>query len=486
LPFANPKEISMTELEPSTPETTAFPPPPEMLSRVVDFIGHHLQCTQEQRIVLALWIIHTHCFTAFFTAPYLDIHSSQKQAGKSICLELLSLLCNESWLTCGFTSSILAQRVNHEPLTLLLDEREATLGSARRPKSPVLLAMLNSGFQKSVSHQDRNTPCLDIFCPKAFAGTAPLPESLAQRSIPIFLEPLEPEDSEDSVQRFFPSQARKEAEDLVPWIEQWSEENLSRLSAEPFRLPDGLSPVLSHRQQDLIEPLLHVAQAIGGSWPHQAAQALLTVFRQSLMPQQNYAVQLLADLENAFEAPGDARYLPTSFLLRWLHNLDDRAWSVWHEGRPLNDQDMARMLQPFGVYPRNVRREDAKVVRCYLRSEVEYASSQRQSRRQSLADLKIEIPNKDAGCSKVVESSILPSSAAGQAGVELPSGGSRSASGCAGSAVEPPAAAPEVYVPQPQRPSYNEIVNKYRDSSKAKAPAIDTYPEYPQRYSYSG
>jgi hypothetical protein len=435
-----------------------------MLSRIVNFIGHHLQCTQEQRIVLALWIIHTHCFTAFFTSPCLDIHSSQKQAGKSICLELLSLLCNESWLTCGFTSSILARHVNDEPLTLLLDEREATLGSARRPKSPALLAMLNSGFQKSVFHQDRNNS-LDIFCPKAFAGTAPLPESLAERSIPIFLEPLHPD---DPVQRFFPSQAQKEAEDLLPWIEQWSEENLSRLSAEPFRLPEGLSPTLSHRQQDLIEPLLHVAQAIGGSWPNQAAHALLTVFQQSLRPQQNYAVQLLDDLENAFHEPGEARHLPTSFLLRWLHNLDDRPWSVWHEGRPLSDQDLARMLQPFGVYPRNVRGEDAKVVRCYLRYEVEDASNQHQSRRQSLADLKIEIPNKDAGCSKVVE---------GQAeGTQPANGGAQQP--VLEVPAEGPSAIPEVNVPKSVELRYTELLNSYRREGHCEAVAVEIDTRY--------
>jgi hypothetical protein len=464
LPIAISKEISMTESE-----STA----PEMLSRVADFIGRHLQCTQEQRIVLALWVIHTHCFTAFFTSPYLDIHSTQKQAGKSICLELLSLLCYDSWLTCGFTSSMLAHHVDCDRLTLLLDEREATLGSARRAKSPALLAMLNSGFQKSVSHQDR-AGVVGIFCPKAFAGTAPLPESLAQRSIPIFLEPLEPDDSEDSVQRYFPSKARKEAEDLVPWIEQWSEENLARLSAEPFRLPDGLSPVLSHRQQDLIEPLLHVAHAIGGSWPNQAAHALLTVFRQSLMPQQNYAVQLLADLENAFHEPGDARHLPTSFLLRWLHNLDDRPWSVWHEGRPLTDQDLARMLQPFGVYPRNVRREDGKVVRCYMRWEVEHASSQHESRRQSLASLKIEIPNKDTGCSKVVEGQTEatqpPNGGAQQPVLEVVAEGP-----VLEVPAEEPSAIPEIIVPKSAALAFAELVKSYRgDRAEAVAIEFDT------------
>jgi hypothetical protein len=179
-------------------------------------------------------------------------------------------------------------------------------------------------------------------------------------------------------------------------------------------------------------------------------------------------VQLLNDLENVFHEPGDARYLPTSFLLRWLHNLDDRPWSVWHEGRPLTDQDLARMLQPFGVYPRNVRREDGKVVRCYMRYEVEDASSQHQSRRQSLADLKIEIPNKDAGCSKVAEDQAdgtQPANGGAQEPVlEVPAEG--------------PSAVPEVNVPKSAELRRTEILNSYRREGTCEAVAVEIDSRY--------
>jgi hypothetical protein len=33
------------------------------------------------------------------------------------------------------------------------------------------------------------------------------------------------------------------------------------------------------------------------------------------MPRQNYAMQLLADVEDTFQEPGDPRYLPTHHLL---------------------------------------------------------------------------------------------------------------------------------------------------------------------------
>jgi hypothetical protein len=132
------------------------------------------------------------------------------------------------------------------------------------------------------------------------------------------------------------------------------------------------------------------------------------------------------------------------------------------------------MLQPFGVYPRNVRREDGKVARCYLRWEVEHASSQHQSRRQSLAGIKIEIPNKDTDCSKVVE---------GQAeGTQPPNGGPQKpvlevpAEGpVLEAAAEAPSAIPEAIVPQSAALSYAELVKSYRgDRNEAVAIEFDT------------
>src|SRR2546423_1633606 len=45
---------------------------------LMNFLGDYLVCTEQQRLVLALWIIHTHCLAASDFSPYLDIRSSQK------------------------------------------------------------------------------------------------------------------------------------------------------------------------------------------------------------------------------------------------------------------------------------------------------------------------------------------------------------------------------------------------------------------------
>src|SRR5215471_7362902 len=79
----------------------------DLLNQVTQFIGCYLQCSEHQRTVLALWVLHTHSTTAAQVTPYLAIQSAQKQSGKTLCLQLLSLLCADPALTAGFTANTL-------------------------------------------------------------------------------------------------------------------------------------------------------------------------------------------------------------------------------------------------------------------------------------------------------------------------------------------------------------------------------------------
>src|SRR5579872_6196758 len=163
----------------------------DVVSQVSEFIGRYLQCSEHQRTVLALWVLHTYCFPAAQVTPYLYIRSAHKQSGKTLCLQLFALLCEGSALTSGvFKASDLALPMPAKPISaLLLDECHATIGTRSRSKGPTLRGLLAGSFHLLHGHgniaQERNA-----FCPKAFAGFGPLPEDLADRSIPIILEPL--------------------------------------------------------------------------------------------------------------------------------------------------------------------------------------------------------------------------------------------------------------------------------------------------------
>src|SRR5215813_1511413 len=201
------------------------------LDDVVKFISTYLHCSQHQRTVLALWIVHTHCFSAFQVTPYLSVHSDREQSGKTLCLQLLSLLCPNPALTATCTAATLSSRI-HSPApgqrpTFLLDDCHATLGSRRRSRNPILRAILANGFHRGHGHTDRKGERA-VFSPKVFAGIGALPFALAERSVPILLDWITRE-GKQKTRRFNQLTAEPEAKPLFDWLQAWAKENLDKL-----------------------------------------------------------------------------------------------------------------------------------------------------------------------------------------------------------------------------------------------------------------
>lgn len=398
----------------------------QLLKEVSAFIGRYLQCSEQQRTVLALWALHTYCLPAAQVTPYLAIRSAEKQSGKSLCLRLLSLLCNHPALTASFTANSLTRRIDDAIPTVLLDECQAILGTRNRGKGPALRAILASGFECGVGYTDatheRNT-----FAPKAFAGMGQLPESLADRSISIILTPLkspgespklrvedrlplvspgaksqepkaaifpnngaacntvtvlnttvksnaadlraasaatEPKKSESerklagglersdktcNVQRFNLRQAEAEAEPLKQLLDGWTADNLPTLEAMPSYPREDFPPGLSPRQQDMIEPLLQLADFIGVEWPASIREALAHLFEEESSFELQESLQLLTDIRDCFAHHNFPKRLSTATLLDWMHTRPARSWDV--DGS-ITGRRFARLLSPFEIHPR--------------------------------------------------------------------------------------------------------------------------------------
>jgi hypothetical protein len=100
------RAVRATGLErPTSPTPTHQDSPPvdgnELIQEVAQFIARYLQCSAHQRTLLALWVLHTYCYCSARVTPYLSIQSAGKQSGKTLCLQLLSLLCDHPALTSG-------------------------------------------------------------------------------------------------------------------------------------------------------------------------------------------------------------------------------------------------------------------------------------------------------------------------------------------------------------------------------------------------
>jgi hypothetical protein len=338
--------------QPVPRENASASPSSEMLHDVAAFIARYLACTSEQRIVLALWVLHTYCFSAAHSTPYLNIFSTESRCGKSVCLQVLRLLCASPWLAAGVPSSVLIRKITADRPTLLLDQRETLLGAAYTKIRGLLISGARREGTYSVSAGNKGQIAdHDVFCPKAFAGDAPLPISLDPLCIPIFLVQRFPG---DRLRRLRLPEAREAAQSLVLRLQQWAASNLEALKSAPPLPYDQFPEDLSSNYEDSVEPLLQIANLLGGEWPLQACSALIRVFDFHTEHDDSYVVPLLSDIYDLFETEKDRR-LPTGDLLEYLNNLETRPWRSWNKGGLLTARNLARLLGQVGIRSRNQR-----------------------------------------------------------------------------------------------------------------------------------
>src|SRR5215471_11722445 len=326
------------------PQNPINPPPPEMLDGLTSFFRQYLACDQHQLNVIALWIVHTWCYQHFPTTAYLNIWSAEPESGKTRCLELLNLLSNSPWLATGVLhGTIIDKLLTPErctenlgaPHTVLLDDCHHTFGPSERQP---LIAVLNTGSQKTGRYiLGPDEYCL--FGPKAFASNEPLLRSLASRCIPINLRRRKPS---DSVRRFDRKAAETQAAKLLAWLNTIGS-NPGWLARKANETPPGLPKRLTPHEQDCAEPLIHIADAIGGHWPEKARIAIDIIFKDTEGTQ---TTELLCDIRLIFLNKKDPEYLSTRDLLAELAQCDSRPWSSWGSK---SGKKLSGLLKPLGV-----------------------------------------------------------------------------------------------------------------------------------------
>ncbi|HEY6971826.1 MAG TPA: DUF3631 domain-containing protein [Candidatus Angelobacter sp.] len=342
-------------------ENNAVPHGPALLDQIVSFLRQYLVCDDHQLTVLALWIAHTWRFGSFRVHPYLDIHSPEPQSGKTLCLRLLDLLCREpafctgadsktimQYLSAGRDADTLRQMITEkksfedQACTLLFDDCHHAFRSSERQ---TLLAMLNSGWDFDSQYSGADGAYW-LFGPRAFAGSAPLPRSLASRCIPILLRRKR---LSDLVSRLTLRDEPPVAADLTSQLRQWAESLSDAQLAAAEETPPDLPLHLTPHEQANAEPLIHVADWFGGVWPEKARAAIAFVFDAA---EPTSAVQVLRDIRQLFREKNDPPYLLSRDLLAGLRELEYRPWSAWprNAGRRLGG-----LLAPFNIKSRRIK-----------------------------------------------------------------------------------------------------------------------------------
>jgi hypothetical protein len=210
---------------------------------------------------------------------------------------------------------------------LLLDEWDATARGSQE-LTETLRGMLNAGHRrngkvsvcgpKSAGYQPTD---FRVFCPKVIAGIGKLPETIADRAIPIRLKRKGPW---EKVAGFRTKLISSDTNSLKARLRSWVSSNLEDLKHADPELPD----CLSDRQQDGAEPLLAIADAAGGDRPSRARAALIELFSSDNAAEESLGVSLLSDIRDIF-CETNAEELSSKELVGALCKLDGLGWRAF-------------------------------------------------------------------------------------------------------------------------------------------------------------
>ncbi|MEQ1472376.1 MAG: DUF3631 domain-containing protein [Candidatus Acidiferrum sp.] len=324
-----------------------------LLDHIAEYVRRFVSLSEFQAWVTALWIVHTHAFDAADATPYLAITSAEKQSGKTRLLEVLETIAANPGFTGRVTAAVLTRKIDRERPTLLLDESDAAFGGEKE-YAEALRGILNTGHRfggksSSCVGQGGNINYKDFstFGPKAIAGIGKLPDTVADRAIPIRLKRAA---HGEKIERFRLRDVNCEATRLKSNIEAWCTGMVTMLRDMRPELPEELSD----RQQDGAEPLLAIADLVGADWPRKVRQALIALCNEASAEDGSIQVRLLNDIREIFAGrQGNAIF--STELLAALWEVEASPWAEWCKGKPLSASKLAASLRPFGVSPRDVR-----------------------------------------------------------------------------------------------------------------------------------
>jgi Protein of unknown function (DUF3631) len=332
----------------------AGPPTPslvEALARIEQFLRRYVVFPRPETVVaVVLWVAHTHAIERAEATPYLAISSPEKQSGKTRLLECLQLLAHGcSGIAITPTAATIYRSLEATPgATLLLDELDAVFRD-RSDKYEEVRAVINAGHRRGAT-VPRSVPGpkntwlvkqFPVFGPKALAGIGKLPDTVADRAIPVRM--LKRKRSEP-VEKFRVRTATGEAASIAAGL-------VAALAEQPPAFEAELPSELPDRAADAWEPLLAIADAAGGIWPVRARGAAV-VLNASREQDDSLGLRLLSDVRVVFEAR-DVDRIFTADLITALQADEEGPWVS--ERSPLTPHRLADVLRPFEITSKQAR-----------------------------------------------------------------------------------------------------------------------------------
>lgn len=322
-----------------------------LVPEIVEFILRYVVMTDEQALVCALWAIHTHCVERFEQTPYLAITSPEKRCGKSRLMEVFDQVVARPWMAILPSEAIVYRKIAKEMPTLLLDEVDAIFNPKTADRHEGLRAMLNAGHRSGAKVArcigvTGNMAEFAVFCPKVLAGIGALPDTVADRAVPIRLQRRT---RAEPVERFYLREVKPEAARMREQTEAWIIRHAEALTDARPEMPDELSD----RMQEGCECLVAIADAAGCGVEARAALVML-LSGERADDQETMRLRLLRDLRTVFSQRGNPTSITTAVLLQALMEMPESPWGNYY-GKAIDDRGLASLLRTYEVKSTTIR-----------------------------------------------------------------------------------------------------------------------------------
>jgi len=304
---------------------------------------------------VALWIAATHALPAFEFAPRLSITSPQKRCAKSRLLDIIAGTCHHPLVSVNATvAAIFRSLGGTHPPTLLIDEADTLWGTKKAAdQNEDLRALLNAGHQRGRPALRCVGPSLmptefPTFAMAALAGIGGMPDTITDRAVNVTMRRRAPG---EQVAQFRSRRDGPKLEKLRDRLAEWAGWNLDHLTDSQPDMP------VEDRAADTWEPLVAIADLVGGHWPRTARAACAALVSAATEADEDVSLptRLLTDIRDIFEAT-NASFLPTLQLITELRRIEESPWGDFE----LTPTKLAHRLREFRIKPSRAERNTVR------------------------------------------------------------------------------------------------------------------------------
>ena len=274
----------------------------------------------------------------------LGITSPTPECGKTTVLTFLGAIVPRPLPAANITPAAVFRAVEKWSPTVLIDEADTFLRDNNE-----LRGILNSGHQRRNAYvvrtvgEDHEPKRFRTWAPKAVALIGKLPATLTSRAIHIEMR------RKMAAERVIPLRLDRlgHLEQLQRQAARWAADNAHALRQADPQMP----PMLHGRAADNWRPLLAIADLVGDRWAERAR--CIAAKLNSGKVEETAGVMLLEDVRTYFKELSREQ-CNSADLVAWLIDREDRPWCEWKAGRPLTQRQLARLLEPFGIAPKQI------------------------------------------------------------------------------------------------------------------------------------